>query len=368
MRRWDTDSDTETESNTDTESEQIESIPEIDSIIDVDIDNEINYTEIMTNIRYIVENNNNERINLILCTKLDTKLNINCEHKIFNVTIYNNYIHIKIYLYEDTYCEHGLFEYKYKDSHFITRNNNINGKTDYLLIILLFLVIIQYRITQIKRYNKEDIYKTYNKINDYLFYHNILYDKVNYSSYNNYTMRYNYLHQKRQITKLMNLIKFRIKHTYNEDIASCRSIQSIFGKFEDTISPNMIQKIFTWLKRNDFNKYKNINRGKKEQILIELKKYGIQINADLLCKFIDDKNNIPSKFVKEWNINLYSNGKRLKNTELRKLFKKEFYKKEKEYNRYKIICPRLNSLPQNIEYSIISYLIVSNELINTILN
>jgi len=242
MTQWDTDSDSDTES----ESEQeIESIPEIDSIIDVDIDNEINYTKILTSIRDTVDNNHNKRINLILCTKLDTKLNINDDHKIFKVTIYKNCICIKIYLYEDTHCEPGLFEYRYVDSNYITKNNNINGKTDHLLIILLFLVIIQYRITQIKRYNKEDIGKTDNKIYDYLSYHDVLYDKVN-SSYNSYHMGYHYLYQKRQITKLINLIKFRIKHTYNEDVASSRSIKSIFGKFEDTISPNMIQKIFTW--------------------------------------------------------------------------------------------------------------------------
>ena len=133
-----------------------------------------------------------------------------------------------------------------------------------------------------------------------------------------------------------------------------RSIKSILGNFEEQISPNMVHKILTWLKKKNKEKYGNIKRGIKEEIIIDLKKYGIHVNADLLCKFIDE--NIPSKFAKEWNINLYSNGKRLKNDELRKLFKEAFYKKEKESIRFKIVCPRLNSLPQNIESLIISYL------------
>lgn len=357
IRGWNTDTDTDSE-------QEIESIPEIS--LNIDVDNDKNYTKIMENIYNTVNNNQNKRINLILRTKLDTKLdtklNTNCEHKIFYVNIYNGDISIKIYLYEDTYCEDGLFEYEFNDF-LISRNDNIVIKTDYLLIILLFLVIIQYRITQINKYNKEDIDKTYNKINDYLSIHNKLYEKVENSYYNDDWGIENYQYEKRKLTKLLNLIIFRIKHTKDEDLLISRSIKSIFGKFDDTISPNMIQKIFTWLKRKNLDKYKNINRGTKEEILIELKNHGVHVNADLLCEFIDDKNNIPSKFVKEWNINLYSNGKRLKNTELRKLFKKEFYKREKEYNRFKIICPRLNSLPQNIEHLIMGYLIVSNEKI-----
>ena len=57
---------------------------------------------------------------------------------------------------------------------------------------------------------------------------------------------------------------------------------------------------------------------------------------------------------------MYSNGKRLKNDEIRKLFKEEFYKREKESIRFNIVCPRLNSLPQNIELLIISYLTFRN--------
>ena len=61
-------------------------------------------------------------------------------------------------------------------------------------------------------------------------------------------------------------------------------------------------------------------------------------------------------FIKEWKIKPYVNGKRMKNTEIRKLFKEAFYKRERDCVRFKIISPSLNSLPQNIENMIISYL------------
>ena len=158
--------------------------------------------------------------------------------------------------------------------------------------------------------------------------------------------------------EFLELITIDLENKKKEDMIATRSIKSILGNFEEQISPNMVHKILSWLKKKNKEKYGNIKRGIKEQIIIELKKYDININADFLCKFIDD--NIPSKFAKEWNINMYSNGKRLKNDEIRKLFKEAFYKKEKESIRFKIVCPRLNSLPQNIEYLIISYLTACN--------
>ena len=155
-------------------------------------------------------------------------------------------------------------------------------------------------------------------------------------------------------------INKQIIHGVPFDERSAETLHSILTKKRLEISDKLSLVFSEWKKSTGFKTYKrdNIKRGIKEEIIIDLKKYGIHINADLLCKFIDD--NIPSKFVKEWNIDLYSNGKRLKNDELRKLFKEKFYKKEKESNRFKIVCPRLNSLPQNIEFLIIGYLVSNN--------
>ena len=149
-------------------------------------------------------------------------------------------------------------------------------------------------------------------------------------------------------------LKYRLNFFIKQNLLEKRSIKRVLGNFEESISPNMIQKILTWLKRKDKDKYGRIKRGIKEEIIIELSKCGITINPEFLCEFID--NNNPMNFIKEWKIKPYINGKRMKNTEIRKLFKEAFYKRERDCVRFKIISPSLNSLPQNIETMIISYL------------
>jgi len=149
-------------------------------------------------------------------------------------------------------------------------------------------------------------------------------------------------------------LKYRLNVFIKQNLLEKRSIKRVLGNFEESISPNMIQKILTWLKRKDKDKYGRIKRGIKEEIIIELSKCGITINPEFLCEFID--NNNPMNFIKEWKIKPYVNGKRMKNTEIRKLFKEAFYKRERDCVRFKIISPSLNSLPQNIENMIISYL------------
>ena len=49
----------------------------------------------------------------------------------------------------------------------------------------------------------------------------------------------------------------------------------------------------------------------KEEIISDIKKKGIKLDADFLCKFIDENN--PMEYVKEWNVRPYVNGKRMKN-------------------------------------------------------
>tara|TARA_B100002052_G_scaffold258222_1_gene250044 strand:- start:304 stop:1302 length:999 start_codon:yes stop_codon:yes gene_type:complete len=298
---------------------------------------------------------------LILHTKFDSLILKTDNKKPIFVEFTKHSIYIKVILYEDTYFKEGIFEYVY--------NIINNRKSEYLLIILFYHIVTEYRICQIKNYNHDQVDKSvHDLLNEYLKIHtytvasmNRFYNRAYYALRSNrnlqvhlYDMHREYKAKKEEMFELIDLIKYRLEYAKKENVLASRSIKSILGNFEETLSPNMIHKILTWLKKKNKKKYGNIKRGIKEEIIIDLKKYGIHVNADLLCKFIDE--NIPSKFAKEWNINLYSNGKRLKNDELRKLFKEAFYKKEKESIRFKIVCPRLNSLPQNIESLIISYL------------
>ncbi len=327
-------------------------------IINVDINSEINYKTIINKIGNTLNNNHNHNI----LSDLIINTNTNCKTECIKIRLDKYTIHIQVTLLEDIYCEKVIFNYNYQ---ILT---NIN--TEYLLIVRLYILILQYRVSQKKSYIETDT--IYKEIDKYLLidsdnnskieqFHNSAIDVVR----NDWRARQlldrillKYKLAKKELSELLKLIKFRIEHNKKQDMLASRSIKSILGNFEEQISPNMVHKILTWLKKKNKEKYKTIKRGIKEEIIIDLKKYGIHINADLLCKFIDD--NIPSKFVKEWNIDLYSNGKRLKNDELRKLFKEKFYKKEKESNRFKIVCPRLNSLPQNIEFLIIGYLVSNN--------
>jgi len=338
---------------------QVVMMTQINSNSDNDIDIIIN------TINNTIDNDENstKKHLLILHTKFDSLILKTDNKKPIFVAFTKNSIYIKVILYEDTYFKEGIFEYVY--------NIIDNRKSEYLLIILFYHIVTEYRISQIKNYNYEQLDKSvHDLMNEYLKIHthtvtsmNIFYNRAYYALRSNrnlqvhlYDMHREYKAKKEEMFELIDLIKYRLEYAKKEDVLASRSIKSILGNFEETLSPNMIHKILTWLKKNNREKYGNIKRGMKENILIELKKHGVHVNADLLCKFIDDKDNIPSKFVKEWNINLYNNGKRLKNDELRILFKEEFYKREKESNRFKIVCPRLNSLPQNIESLIIRYL------------
>jgi hypothetical protein len=355
-----------TQINSNSDSDII-NIDNIDNIDNINIDNIDNNNSIDIIINTIINTINNENITkkypLILHTKFDSLILKTDNKKPIFVNVTKNSIYIKLILYEDTYFKEGIFEYVY--------NIIDNRKCEYLSIILLYQIVTQYRISQIKNYNHEQIDKSvHDLINEYLKIHtdtvtsmNRFYNRAYYALRSNrplqvhlYDMYREYKAKKKEMFELIDLIKYRLEYAKKENVLASRSIKSILGNFEETLSPNMIHKILTWLKKNNREKYGNIKRGMKENILIELKKHGVHVNADLLCKFIDDKDNIPIKFAKEWNINLYSNGKRLKNDELRKLFKEAFYKKEKDSIRFKIVCPRLNSLPQNIESLIISYL------------
>ena len=205
----------------------------------------------------------------------------------------------------------------------------------------------QFMLTQKTNYKIDEVQKTLALLDKYFSYGENLerYYLRNHFGFYDYSSR---------IHLFLTGIQCRLETVSKYRLLETRSIKSILGNFEESISPKMIHKILTWLKKKDFPKYGTIKRGIKEEIIIDLKKHDIIINPKFLCDFIDDNN--PIEFVKEWKIKTYRNGKRMKNIEIRKLFKKAFYKRENDCIRFKMIYPSLNSLPKHIESLIISYL------------
>jgi len=134
-----------------------------------------------------------------------------------------------------------------------------------------------------------------------------------------------------------------------------RKVNSVLGKFYDSLSPQMIHKILTWLKEDNPTKFGKIKRGPKEDILYNLHKLDVKIDGNFCCKFIDQVN--PVLFLKEFGVKLFKNGKRQKNTVLRELLKEQIYNREKNYLRYAYITPELRGLPENVENNILSFLI-----------
>ncbi|PQM61935.1 MAG: hypothetical protein CML47_01895 [Rhodobacteraceae bacterium] len=173
---------------------------------------------------------------------------------------------------------------------------------------------------------------------------------------------YEWYRQGPSIKDFLSEISYRINTIMRDRLTSIRSIKRVLGSFEESISPKMIHKILTWLKKTNPDIYGNVKRDIKENIIRDLKSYGIKIDAMLLSNFIDENN--PIEFVKEWNIKTHKNGKRMKNSEIRELFKKAFYEKQENIFRSHICMPRLNSLPDYIENIIFSYLTGCNKSIH----
>ena len=173
--------------------------------------------------------------------------------------------------------------------------------------------------------------------------------------YNNYYLDYEfYVKPHYEANAFLSTMNYVVDTILHDRLISLRSIKTILGNFEESISPKMIHKILTWLKKTEPSKYGAIPRSIKENIISDLKELGIKINAHFLCKFID--NNNPIEFVKEWNIKTHKNGKRMKNSGIRQLFKNAFHKKEKFVYRSYVCMPALDSLPNHIENIIYSYL------------
>ncbi len=156
------------------------------------------------------------------------------------------------------------------------------------------------------------------------------------------------------VCRFIKEIEHRIKVHKGDRLLAIRSFKRVLGNFEESISPKMIHKILTWLKKKNPLSFRCVKRGMKEEIISDIKKKGIKFDADFLCKFIDENN--PMEYVKEWNVRPYVNGKRMKNNKIRSLLKKSFYERQVNSIRFRIISPNLGCLPKQVEDIIISYL------------
>jgi hypothetical protein len=202
-------------------------------------------------------------------------------------------------------------------------------------------ISIQYKLTQESNYTIKEINKTFTLIRKLSSQTHYFWDIESYYGYDH-------------IKRFLKSVEYRLNWIIKGLLLERRPIKTLLGNFEESVSPNMIQKILTWLKKKNKHRYGEIKRGMKEDIIIDLRTYGIIINPEFLCEFINDNN--PMCFVKEWKVKTHLNGKRMKNTEIRELFKEAFYKRERDCVRFKMICPSLNCLPKNIEDLIVSYL------------
>lgn len=156
------------------------------------------------------------------------------------------------------------------------------------------------------------------------------------------------------VLEFLDNITHRIKKHKRIFIKKQRRITSIFGSYRDSLSPMMIHKIVSWLKKIDPDKYKHIKYSNKEILLEKLSELDTKIDAELCCKFINDVNPMP--FLKEFNVNCYKNGKKQSYSKLRDLLKNEFYYRERNYLRQISTKPFLRGLPKTIEDIIYSFL------------
>ena len=132
-----------------------------------------------------------------------------------------------------------------------------------------------------------------------------------------------------------------------------RRIHMIFGDFCESLSPKMTRDVYFWLRKIKPLYFRPLFRARKEDILRELKRKHMVLNAHLLCDFIENVN--PIWYVTEWNVQTYENGKKKKNVRIRNELKTEFHRRERNYLRCACIHPRIRSLPKNVEEHIKSF-------------
>ena len=152
-------------------------------------------------------------------------------------------------------------------------------------------------------------------------------------------------------------VLMRISRADATNLNDKRRVSHALGRFDDSISPRMTQRVFTWLRKKFPLKFKPLFIGKKEDILYNLRKKGIQIDVSLLSEFIRDECSDPTKYLKEWSVPLYKDGIRQTNKVLRELLVVEFYRRSRNYLRLTNIFAHMRGMPSIVEEHIQSYLI-----------
>mgnify|MGYP001162262010 CR=1 FL=1 len=242
--------------------------------------------------------------------------------------------------------------YKYYSFRFTIRRPILQSLLDLLLDLQS-----QFTVTQLCEYSNTEIINTQKLLKKISFERDRYYNTTFINGYNSRWIKGENL---KSVNGFSNEIRLRLQTVTRERLISSRTSLSILGNFEDSISPKMIQNILTWLKNTNpkESKINDIRRGTsgrmKEQIIMRLKEIGIKIDAMLLSNFIDENN--PIEYLKEWHVKSHYNGKRMKNCEIRRLLKIEFYRRERNYLRRSFIKPNIRNLPVSIEKLIFSFL------------
>ena len=148
-----------------------------------------------------------------------------------------------------------------------------------------------------------------------------------------------------------------MEYRFDKALASClketRRCKAILGDFSDSIKPSLVHAVLSWLKKTDPAKYTSVRRRTKELIVNDLKELGLEVNANLLSEFIEQVD--PTRHLREWNVSLYHQGRRQKNTVLRKLLAEEFHRRERNYLRNAYTSPCIRGLPEHVEKHIMSF-------------
>jgi hypothetical protein len=205
-----------------------------------------------------------------------------------------------------------------------------------------------FKEVQKKNYNVDYIRKS--KINEKIL---ELDDYITNLSKIYYWRYYEYVNDIYASKSIIYNMKLRLRINSETKVKTKRKTDNIFGKFEHTLSPSMVQHMRIWWNKLE-NRKSVIKPGKKEYILSQFKSNRVKIDPKFCSLFIEDV--YPIRYIREWGISSHLNGKRRTNKILRELLKKEFYSRDRNYLRICICGPNLRRLPLSIENKIKEYL------------
>tara|TARA_B100000497_G_C7653716_1_gene393383 strand:+ start:335 stop:1117 length:783 start_codon:yes stop_codon:yes gene_type:complete len=150
------------------------------------------------------------------------------------------------------------------------------------------------------------------------------------------------------------VLKFQNQHRMKT-----RIINHVFGNFEEILAPSLIQCLFSHLKKKNENlKYiMKSNNQNSMNILSQLKENNIKVDSKVLIDFFRSTNgkNL-KKFCKDFEVNLYKNGKKQSNKEILTDAILQIIKIEKDYTKSAFIYSHIRGLPTTIENKIVSYI------------